>query len=224
MPTATEINWDPLDEEIDEDPHPVWRRMRDKAPLYRNDRYDFWALSRFADVEAAHKDPATFSSANGTVLENMGPAMSNTGMMIFMDPPEHTALRQLVSRAFTPRRVSALEDRIREICAELLDPHVGAAGFDYLQDFGAILPSRVISDLVGVPREDQEAQRHVIDQLFHIEPGVGMVNDISATASINLIVYLAGLLEERERNPQDDMLTALVEAEITEAGVTRRLT
>jgi cytochrome P450 len=222
--TATELYWDPFDTDIDTSPYDTWRRMRDDAPVYRNDRFDFWAYSRFDDVEMAHKDTATYSSAYGTVLESMGPGMANTGMMIFMDPPEHTRLRQLVSRAFTPRRITALEGRIREICAELLDPHVGAGGFDYVQDFGAILPSRVISDLVGVPREDQEAQRHVIDQLFHIEPGVGMVNDISATASINLIVYLAGLLEERERNPQDDMLTALVQAEVTEDGVTRRLT
>jgi cytochrome P450 len=224
MTTSTGISWDPFDTDLDTSPYETWRRMRDEAPVYRNDDYDFWAYSRFADVEAAHKDTATYSSAYGTVLESMGPAMSNTGMMIFMDPPEHTRLRQLVSRAFTPRRITALEDRIREICAELLDPHVGAGGFDYLQDFGAILPSRVISDLVGVPREDQEAQRHLIDQMFHIEPGVGMINDISATASINLVVYLAGLLEEREREPQDDMLTALVQAEVTEDGVTRRLT
>jgi cytochrome P450 len=224
MTTSTEIYWDPYDTTLDAAPYDTWRRMRDEAPLYRNDTYGFWALSRFDDVERAHKDTETFSSANGTVLESMGPGMSGTGMMIFMDPPDHTRLRQLVSRAFTPRRVTALEARIREICADLLDPHVGSRGFDYLQDFGAILPSRVISDLVGVPREDQEAQRHMIDQLFHIEPGVGMVNDTSATASINLIVYLSQLLEQREQEPRDDMLTALVQAEITEDGVTRRLT
>jgi cytochrome P450 len=224
MSTATEINWDPFDTELDTSPYETWRRMRDESPLYRNERYDFWALSRFADVEAAHKDPATFSSAYGTVLESMGPGMANTGMMIFMDPPEHTRLRQLVSRAFTPRRVGALEDRIREICQELLDAQAGKSTFDYLQDFGAVLPSRVISDLVGVPREDQEAQRHLIDQLFHIEPGVGMINDTSATASIDLIVYLSELLADREQHPRDDMLTALVQAEVTEDGVTRRLT
>ncbi|MCU1486233.1 MAG: cytochrome [Actinomycetia bacterium] len=224
MTTSTEINWDPFDTDIDASPYETWRRMRDEAPLYRNDRYDFWALSRFDDVEAAHKDPATFSSAYGIVLESMGHNMSGTGMMIMMDPPEHTTLRHLVSRAFTPRRIGAIEDRIREICQELLEPLADAPTFDYLQDFGAILPSRVISDLVGVPREDQEAQRHVIDQMFHIEPGVGMINDVSATASLNLIGYLIGLLEDRERNPQDDMLTALGQAEITEDGVTRRIT
>ena len=104
------------------DPYAVYHRMRDEAPVYRNDKHDFYALTRFADVEAAHRDPQTFSSARGTVLEIMGPDLSRTGQMIFLDPPEHTTLRQLVSRAFTPRRVSELEGRVRELCAELLDP------------------------------------------------------------------------------------------------------
>ena len=140
---------------------------------------------------------------------------ARTGSMIVQDPPEHTRLRHLVSRAFTPRRIADLEPKIRAICADLIDPHEGKGGFDYVQDFGAILPSRVISTLVGVPREDQAEQRRVIDQLFHIEPGVGMVNDISATAGMNLIAYLAELLAEREKSPQDDLLTALNQAELT---------
>ncbi len=220
----TDLYWDPFDIELDSEPHETWRRMRDEAPVYRNDRYDFWAFSRFADVEVAHRDPATYSSAHGTVLEAMDGSMSGAGMMIFMDPPDHTALRRLVSRAFTPRRISALEDRIRDICAELLDAHQGSSTFDFVQDFGAVLPSRVISTLLGVPAEDQEAQRHVVDRLFHIEPGVGMVNHVSATAGIELAVYLGQLLEDRRQNPQDDLLTGLVEAEVNEDGDTRHLT
>jgi cytochrome P450 len=219
-----DLYWDPFDEQIDADPHPTWRRMRDEAPVYRNDRYDFWALSRYDDVEAAHRDPVTFSSAHGTVLETMNDDMRNAGMMIFMDPPDHTALRKLVSRAFTPRRIGGMRDDVRAICNELLDAHRGASGFDYVQGFGALLPSRVISTLLGVPREDQETQRHVIDALFHIEPGVGMVNDVSATAGLNLAVYLDGLAQQRRVEPQDDLLTALVQAEVTEDGATRRLT
>jgi cytochrome P450 len=220
----TDLYWDPFDTEIDSEPHETWRRMRDEAPVYRNDRYDFWAYSRFADVEAAHRDPVTYSSAHGTVLESMDGSMSATGMMIFMDPPDHTALRRLVSRAFTPRRISALEDRIRDICSELLDAQQGRSTFDFLQDFGAVLPSRVISTLLGVPPEDQEAQRHVVDRLFHIEPGVGMINHVSAGAGIELAVYLGQLLADRRREPQDDLLTGLVEAEVNEDGGTRHLT
>lgn len=220
----TDLYWDPFDIELDSFPYDTWRRMRDEAPLYRNERYDFWALSRFADVEAAHKDPVNFSSAHGTVLETMAEQPVYTGMMIFMDPPDHTSLRQLVSRAFTPRRVAALEDRIRQICDELLEPHLGGNGFDYVQDFGADLPSRVISTLLGVPSEDQRVQRQVIDRLFHIEPGVGMINDVSATAGLELAVYLSDLLEKRRAKPQDDLLTALTQAEIPEGDSVRKLT
>ena len=219
-----ELYWDPFDEDIDAEPHGVWRRMRDEAPVYRNERHDFWALSRYGDVENAHRDPATFSSAHGTVLEMMGTDMRSTGQIIFQDPPEHTRLRSLVSRAFTPRRVARLEDGIRSMCAGMLDPHLDGDGFDYLQDFGARLPSMVISSLLGVPDADQERMRHVIDRMFHIEPGVGMINDTSAAASIEVAVFLRDLLEERAAAPTDDMLTALVEAEVTEDGVTRRLT
>ncbi|MCU1448310.1 MAG: cytochrome, partial [Acidimicrobiales bacterium] len=149
--TVAALYWDPFDVDLDDDPYDTWRRMRDEAPVYRNERHDFWALTRFADVEAAHRDPHTFSSARGTVLEIMGPDLSRTGQMIFLDPPDHTSLRTLVSRAFTPRRVTQLEERVRELCALMLDPFVGARGFDYLEDFGARLPSMVISSLLGLP-------------------------------------------------------------------------
>ncbi|HMG40832.1 MAG TPA: cytochrome P450 [Acidimicrobiales bacterium] len=223
--TDSHVYWDPYDEALDDDPYPVWKRMRDEAPVYRNDTLDFWALSRFDDIEVAHKDTATFSSARGTVLERMGPESEGSGMMIFVDPPDHTELRALVSRAFTPRRVSAIEDRVRAICAELLDPHVRGTGFDYVQDFATQLPSRVISSLVGLPPEDQEPTRRLVDGMFHIEPGVGMVNDTSATAALELIVYLGDLVTRRAADPQDDLVSALVQAEVTdEDGTRRRLT
>jgi cytochrome P450 len=221
-----ELYWDPFDEEIDSNPYGVWRRMRDEAPLYRNDEHDFYALTRFADVERAHKDPVTFSSAHSTVLEFMGPEpMINAEMMIFTDPPVHTRLRSLASRAFTPRRVSQLEVKIREICARLLDPHVGSGGFDYVQDFGAQLPSMVISELLGVPSDEREKVRHHIDETFYIEPGAGMVNDRSFAAQIWMHEYLAKQLERRRQHPIDDMMSDLAQAEITDDdGTTRRLT
>ena len=220
----TDVYWDPFDTEIDTDPYDTWRRLRDEAPLYRNDRYDFWALSRFADVEAAHRDARTFCSGHGTVLELMSPDRYPGGQMIFMDPPEHTRLRALVSRAFTPRRVEALEDRIRELSADFLDRLSGRDSFDYVQDFAVYLPSMVISSLLGVPLEDQEELRKLIDQVFHIEPGVGMVNDVSLTAQIEINTYIRSQLEACLAHPRDDMLTDLSVAEITDDGVTRRLT
>jgi cytochrome P450 len=222
--TGGDLYWDPFDADLDASPHETWRRMRDEAPLYRNDRYDFWALSRYADVEAAHKDVTTFSSAHATVLELMGKEFSQPGQLIFLDPPDHTRLRGLVSRAFTPRRVHALEDHIRELCASMLDPHVGADRFDYVVDFGAQLPSRVISALVGVPEEEREYARKLVDTLFHFEPGVGMLNEISLNAQIELYEYLASLIDQRLAEPRDDMISALAHAEITdESGAPRRL-
>ncbi len=220
----SEVYWDPFDVALDDAPYDTWRRMRDEQPLYRNERYGFWALSRYADVEAAHRDPETYSSAYGTVLETVGPGMSDTGMMIFLDPPEHTRLRHLVSRAFTPRRVQGLEGQVRQICAELLDEVHDRTTFDYVQDFGAILPSRVISTLLGVPPADQDDQRKVVDNLFHLEPGAGIVNDVSITAALTLTAYLRDLLAERHRHPREDLLSALSSAEIDEDGVARRLT
>jgi cytochrome P450 len=221
---SPELYWDPFDTDIDTDPYEIWRRLRDEAPVYRNDRYDFYALSRFADVEAAHRDPATFSSAHGTVLELMGPEpIINAEMMIFTDPPLHTRLRSLASRAFTPRRVTQLEERIREICAELLDQQVGGDGFDYVQDFGAQLPSMVISTLLGVPDDEREEVRHHIDEVFYIEPGVGMINDRSFGAQIWLHEYLGRQLERRRTNPVDDMMNDLAHAEITDDDGSVRL-
>jgi cytochrome P450 len=141
-----------------------------------------------------------------------------------MDPPEHDRLRALVSRALSVRRVAELEPEVRRICAGLLDAQIGAGGFDYLGDFASIVPSEVISALLGVPEADRAGVRAQIDQVFHIEPGVGMINDTSMTAAIALHVYLAEQLEDRRRSPRDDMMTALVEATLEEDGETRRLT
>jgi len=150
--STADLYWDPFDQTLRIDPYPTWRRMRDEAPVYYNDRHDFWALSRFVDVDAAHRDAQTFSSAHGTVLELMTHDMiSNVGMMIFVDPPEHTRLRRLVSKAFTPRRIAELEDSVRQLCAELLEARRGDASWDYVQQFGAIVPASVIATLLGVP-------------------------------------------------------------------------
>jgi cytochrome P450 len=225
MGTTTEgIYWDPFDVDIDTEPYQVWRKMRDDAPLYRNDRYDFWALSRFADVHAAHTDHQTFSSSHGTVLELMDVDLSEQKMIIFMDPPEHDTLRALVSRAFTPRRVSALEDRIREVCRDLLDPQMGGSGFDYVGRFAQQLPSTIISMLLGVPESEREEVRQHIDAVFHIEPGVGMINDVSFAAQLWLYEYITSALEDRRRRPRDDLFTGLVEAEIPGENGARRLT
>jgi cytochrome P450 len=219
----SDLYWDPIDPSLRDDPYPLWKRLRDEAPAYYNDRYDFWTLSRFEDIERAHKDTETYSNSHGTTLEMMSPEPVETGIILWLDPPKHTVLRKLVSRAFTPRRISIIEDRIREVAGRLLDAQVGAGSFDYVQDFAAILPPTIISSLLGVPDADQERMRHVIDEIFHIEEGVGMMNEISINARKELNDYLLGQFEDRRKNPRDDMFTDLVEAEIEVGGVTRRL-
>jgi len=219
------LYWDPYDIEIDADPHPIWKRMRDEQPVYRNERYDFWALSRHDDIAAVHRDHLTFTSSRGTVLELMGTDLGDRGSIIFKDPPIHTVLRSLVSRAFTPRRMAAMEDTVRAICVDLLDPYVGTTGFDYVQEFGAQLSSRVICELLGVPEEEREEKRRLIDQTMHLEPGIGMINDISLIAQAQMWEYIDSLALAREADPHDDLISVVSHAEITDDdGERRKLT
>jgi len=201
--------------------------MRAEAPVYRNEKLDFYALSRFADIEAASRDTSTFSSAYGTVLEVMGPQMAGSNQIIFMDPPEHTMYRQLVSRAFTPRRMAMLDDYVREVCSELLDAQAGKPSFDFITDFAAQVPSRVISKLVGVPEIEREEQRNNIDEMFHFDPVQGMVNDVAFLARVRVYEYLLDLVTRHKADPEsfgDDMIKVLIGAEITnEDGSTRSL-
>ncbi|HZQ84577.1 MAG TPA: cytochrome P450 [Acidimicrobiales bacterium] len=222
--TVDDLYWDPIDPALRDDPYPLWKRLRDEAPVYHNDKYDFWTLSRFHDIEAAHKDAETYINAHTTTLEMMTAEPVDTGIILWLDPPKHTTLRRLVSRAFTTRRVSMLEDRIRDVAAGLLDAQAGSGGFDYVQDFAAILPPTIISALLGVPEPDQERMRHVIDDIFHIEEGVGMMNEVSLNARNELNQYLLGQFRDRRAHPRDDVFTDLVEAEVEEDGKARRLT
>jgi cytochrome P450 len=209
----------------------VWRRLRDEAPCYYNDRYDFYALSRFADVLDASVDWHTYSSARGTVLESMdmtpmgpdGPG-EGQGMMIFMDPPPHDALRKLVSHSLTPRRVQELEARLRQLCGEFLDPHVGTAGFDYVEDFGAKIPAMMIGALLGVPAEDQDQLRIWGDTLMRNDPDSPDKSEQLAAITA-LTEYMQAMVKDRQRQPRDDMVSDLLATELTlDDGSIRRLT
>jgi cytochrome P450 len=218
--TLPGIYWDPFDPALRDDPYPLWKRLRDEAPAYHNTRHGFWVLSRYADVEAAHKDHETFSSAHFTTIEMMTPEPNvDNGMFIGLDPPMHTRYRGLVSRAFTPRSIRRIEDEIRAITCRLLDQYVGGGGFDYVQDFGAILPPTVISVLLGVPEADREWARHQNDLVFHIEDDVGMMNPTSRNAVAALEAYVCEQVEERRSKPRDDLFTVLAEANFPRPGV-----
>ena len=223
---ATPLVYDPYDYAIDADPHPVWKRLRDEAPVYYNPEHDFYALSRFDDVLAAHLDPATYSSAHTTVLEIMGPEPSELmrSMMIFMDPPLHTRYRKLVSRAFTPRHMAALEPRIRALASGFLDEFTGSGGFDFVADFGARLPVMVISALLGAPEEDEVQLREWTDATLHIDPGEMMGTRASGIFQA-IHDYWQAHIDDRRRNPRDDIMSELMTADFEDDdGVVRSLT
>ena len=161
----SDIYYDPYDFEIDTDPYPVWKRLRDERPLYYNERYDFYAVSRFEDVDRCSLDWETYVSSKGTVLELIKSGMElPPGSIIFEDPPAHHVHRRLLARVFTPRNINGLEPKIREFCARSLDPLVGCGALRLHHDLGAQMPMRTIGMLLGIPEQDQEAIRDHIDE------------------------------------------------------------
>ena len=228
--SIAEIRYDPYDYDIDASAHAVWKRLRDEAPLYRNEEYDFWALSRYDDVLACLLDIETYRSGHGTVLEMMSEEPFPMPMFIFRDPPEHTVLRKLVSRAFTPRSIGGLEERIAAICDSLLEPLEGQDSFDYVDAFGALLPPTVILALLGFPDGLEARLRDQMDASLHLESGensAAAAEVIDASGNLGGAVYslIPELCEERRADPADDLLTVLATHELElEDGTTRPLT
>jgi cytochrome P450 len=223
-PSGPEPYYDPYDFEIDTDPYPVWKRLRDERPLYVNERYGFFALSRFDDVERASVDWRTFSSSRGTLLELIKANIEMPpGTFIFEDPPSHDLHRGLLSRVFTPKRMNALEQKIRDFCARSLDPLVGAGGFDFVRDLGAQMPMRTIGMLLGIPEEDQEAIRDRIDDGLRLEEGAPP--EVNQRVEDDQTSVFAEYLDWRADHPSDDLMTELLHAELEdERGERRRLT
>ena len=222
--TSHEVYYDPYDFDIDSDPYPVWRRMRDEAPLYYNQKYDFYALSRWEDVERALIDWQSYRSGRGSVLELIRSGIEfPPGNILFEDPPIHDLHRSLMSRVFTPKKMNAIEDKVRGFCARSLDPLVGSGGFDFIKHLGAEMPMRTIGFLLGIPEEDQETIRDRIDDGLRLEKGddsglghrdheahIGMFNDY---------------VEWRASHPSDDLMTDLLNVEFEdETGTHRKLT
>ncbi len=223
--TTTDVSYDPYDIGINADPYPVFRRLRDEAPLYYNEQYDFYAVSRYEDVERGLTDAKKYISGRGAVLEVMQANMElPPGTLIFEDPPTHTIHRRLLSRVFTPRRMNELEPQIREFCARSLDPLVGADEFDFIADLGAQMPMRVIGMLLGIPEQDQEAIRQRTDANLRTEAGKPMAVDREGPLEIGMEMF-ADYIDWRADHPSDDLMTELLNAEFDdENGDTRRLT
>jgi cytochrome P450/acetyl esterase/lipase len=220
-PSGSDVYYDPYDVDIDADPYPVYQRLRAEAPLYYNERYDFFAVSRAEDVERVLTDHETFISGRGAFLDFIRAEIPMPpGMFIFEDPPTHTRHRKVVSRVFTPRRMAELEPQIRAHCARSLDPFVGSGRFDFVADLGAQVPMRTISMLLGIPESDQETVRDRTTGSMRTEPGQPM--EIKEVGSPEMY---AEYIDWRAEHPSDDLMTDMLRAEFEdETGTVRRLT
>jgi cytochrome P450 len=220
----TEVYYDPYDVGITANPYPTYARLRDEAPIYHNDRYDFWALSRHVDVEKALTNWETFSNSRSDILELVKSDFDMpTGVMMFEDPPMHSMLRGLMSRVFTPRRMAAIEDQVRRFCIGCLDPLVGSDGFDIIAELASMMPMRVIGMLLGIPEADQVSYRDRQDANLRTRPGAPMkVAKADAIADGRMF---ADYVEWRSQNPSDDLMTALLNVEFEDdRGEIRKLT
>jgi len=214
--TVSELVLDPYDYDFHENPYPYYKRLRDEAPLYRNEELGFWALSRHSDVLQGFRNSTTLSNKFGVSLDpaSRGPHASKTMSFLAMDDPAHLRLRTLVSKGFTPRRIRELEPRVTEIATAHLDTALQSDTFDYVDEFAGKLPMDVISELMGVPEPDRAQVRAWADGVMHRDEGVTDVPQAAVEASINLIVYYQGMVADRRKKPTDDLTTALLEAEI----------
>ncbi|HWF28928.1 MAG TPA: cytochrome P450 [Mycobacterium sp.] len=216
-----ELVLDPYDYDFHEDPYPYYKRLRDDAPLYRNDELKFWALSRHQDVLQGFRNSTTLSNRDGVSLDpvSRGPHASKTMSFLAMDDPAHLRLRTLVSKGFTPRRIRELEPRVTELAVQHLDAMLekaasGSETVDYVAEFAGKLPMDVISELMGVPLADRDRIRAMADGVMHREDGVNDVPASAIEASINLIVYYQEMIAERRKEPTEDLTSALLAAEI----------
>jgi cytochrome P450 len=222
--SAVELYYDPFDSEIDDNPYPIWKRMREEAPLYYNERYNFFALSRYEDVERELPNWQTYRSGRGTTADILFANIEvPPGILLFEDPPLHDLHRKLLSRVFTPRRMLAVEDLVRGFCIRELDPLVGASGFDFIADLGAMMPMRTIGYLLGIPEADQEKIRD--RSVANIKMSDGQdASQVDANVFADTIAMFAEYIEWRANHPSDDLMTELLRAEIDEGDGKRPLT
>jgi cytochrome P450 len=217
------VYWDPFDREIAKDPYSRYRRMRAEAPLYYNDRHDFYALTRWDDVDRGLADWRTYSSSRGPILELIKANIEiPPGTLLMEDPPIHDIHRSLLARVFTPRRVASIETQVRDYCVRCLDRLVGVDSFDLMAEFANEVPMRVIGMLLGIPEDDQQLIRERADAKLRTEPGQQMKVSEKALMDVDLF---ADYIDWRAEHPSDDLMTELINAEfVDETGTTRKLT
>jgi cytochrome P450 len=217
MTTTAAVEFDPFSDDYFNDPSEVYRRLRDEAPVYYSERYDFYAVSRFADVVTAHRNWKQLSSAHGVDLSTLtkDPALIKSfRSIIMMDPPEHDLLRALVSRVFTPKAVTGLTPMVREVVAAQLDQLGDANHFDAVADFSAWFPVEIISRMLGVPEGERQQIRHWIDVSLHRDPGDMEPTEEGRQAMLETGAYFYELAASKRRNPGDDMLSRLTQVTV----------
>jgi len=230
--------YNPYDKAINSKPHPVWKRMRDEAPLYYNEEYDFYALSRYKDVLEGLKNWQRYSSARGTVLELMqvgdntssfSSEIMNLGLMIFSDPPEHDIARRMVAEYFTPTAVVQYEQRARKLCQTFFDKFEGQSEFDLADDLVRAIPPMMIGEILGVPEEDQAYLGRLVDASLTYDPDKGpdtLVEGVRAGNDSHKTIaeYIGQMVQSRMGSPRQDMLSELLVKDVTEVdGSVRKL-
>ncbi|MBI3326071.1 MAG: cytochrome P450, partial [Nitrospinae bacterium] len=216
------VTYKPLSARFYLNPYPKYTELRSKDPVHWSILANAWVFSRYADVDAILRDHKRFSNdprnrlnprtLSAAMLSPRGPSM------LFLDPPDHTRLRSLVNKAFTPHAIEALKPRIRQIVEELLDQIADAASFDLIEAVAYPLPVIVIAELLGVPAEDRArftAWSH--RRARTLEPMItGREVEDALQAAHDLDAYFLGIINERRAQPREDLISALVAAE--EAG------
>lgn len=213
MNTST-VAFDPFSAEFFDDPYPIYRRLRDEAPVYHSEQLNFYALSRHEDVAAAFKDFETYSSARGVTLDQVSTGeVVKEPLVQFLDPPAHRRMRGLVNKVFTPRAVLAQEPIVRATIERYfsnLDPNT----FDVVADFSAYFPVEVITTMLGVPEEDRQSVRHYQDLVMGREAGTTAITEAGKDAITKNSLLYYDLIQQRRVEPRDDMISALLAAEV----------
>jgi cytochrome P450 len=214
--TVAPLAYSPYDYAIHEDPYPTYARLRAEAPVFYNEELDFFAYARHADVLAAFRDVDRYSNSYGVSLDPAayGPDAHRHMSFLALDPPRHTRMRSIVGKSFTPRRVAAMEERIRQLARTHLGPALEAGRFDFIGDFAGLLPMDVISELVGVPEPDRAEVRRLADLLVHRDEGIQDIPPGGMEAALTLAGYYADMVADRRRHERDDLTWSLLQADI----------
>jgi len=214
------MDFNPYDPKLHEDPYPVYRRLRDEFPAHYNDEMNFWTFSRYDDVAAALRDSGLYISSKGIAVgiatPDGGDGAPVVPLLIMMDGEEHKQLRALLSGAFSPRRMAALEPAIRKIAAELIDELVAAENPDLVLEFSNPFPTTVIAELLGVPSADREQFKIWSNAIAQFDPAkpTGVHPSAESGPAVELAGYLVNVIEERRQTPRDDLLSRLLAIEV----------